>query len=132
MEKLHLQTTNVVDENIKRIGELFPNCLTERLSEKGQPETAIQNANIGLNIGLPDANIGLKKKRYSKEEIRTLIVSYCHDWRTAEEIAAYVGRKFMYIRDIVLPQLSDVIEKMYDIPHHPRQKYRTKQKEDGE
>ena len=41
MEKLHLQTTNVVDENIKRIGELFPNCLTERLNEKGQPETAI-------------------------------------------------------------------------------------------
>lgn len=96
----------------------------------------LQNSNIGLNIGLPDANIGLniglKKKRYSKEEIRTLIVSYCHDWRTAEEIAAYVGRKFMYIRDIVLPQLSDVIEKMYDIPHHPRQKYRTKQKENGE
>ena len=41
MEKLHLQTTNVVDENIKRIGEMFPNCLTERLNEKGQPESAI-------------------------------------------------------------------------------------------
>ncbi len=41
MEKLHLQTTNIVDENIRRIGELFPNCLTERLNEKGQPETAI-------------------------------------------------------------------------------------------
>ena len=41
MEKLHLQTTNIVDENIKRIGEMFPNCLTERLNEKGQPETAI-------------------------------------------------------------------------------------------
>ena len=26
-----MQTTNQVDENIKRIGELFPNCLTERL-----------------------------------------------------------------------------------------------------
>ena len=36
-----MQTTDVVDENIKRIGELFPNCLTERLDEKGHPETAI-------------------------------------------------------------------------------------------
>ena len=26
MEKLNMQTTDVVDENIKRIGELFPNC----------------------------------------------------------------------------------------------------------
>ena len=41
MDKLNMQTTNIVDENIKRIGELFPNCLTERLNENGQPETAI-------------------------------------------------------------------------------------------
>lgn len=41
MEKLNMQTTNIVDENIKRIGELFPNCLTERLNEEGRPEVAI-------------------------------------------------------------------------------------------
>ena len=41
MEKLKMQTTNVVDENIKRIGELFPNCLTERLNDEGKPEVAI-------------------------------------------------------------------------------------------
>ena len=41
MEKVNLQTTDIVDENIKRIGELFPNCLTERLNEEGKPEVAI-------------------------------------------------------------------------------------------
>ena len=41
MDKLNMQTTDIVDENIKRIGELFPNCLTERLNENGQPEVAI-------------------------------------------------------------------------------------------
>lgn len=41
MEKLSMQTTNIVDENIKRIGELFPNCLTERLNDEGKPEVAI-------------------------------------------------------------------------------------------
>ena len=41
MEKLHMQTTNQVDENIKKIAELFPNCLTERLDENGKPEAAI-------------------------------------------------------------------------------------------
>ena len=99
----------------------------------------LKDANMGLpdtNMGLPDtnmgllsANMGLQKKRFSKEEMRCLIVDYCNEWRTAEEIATIVGRKFRYVRDIILPQLSDVIEKMYDIPHHPRQKYRTKQKE---
>ena len=41
MDKLNMQTTNQVDENIKRIAELFPNCLTERLDENGKPEVAI-------------------------------------------------------------------------------------------
>ena len=41
MNKLNLQTHNIVDENIRKIAELFPNCLTERLNEKGQPEAAI-------------------------------------------------------------------------------------------
>ena len=36
-----MQTTNIVDENIKRIGEMFPNCLTERLNNDGKPEVAI-------------------------------------------------------------------------------------------
>ncbi len=36
-----MQTHNIVDENIKKIAELFPNCLTERLDENGKPEAAI-------------------------------------------------------------------------------------------
>jgi len=41
MKKMNMQTTNIVDENIKRIGELFPNCITERLNDEGKPEMAI-------------------------------------------------------------------------------------------
>ncbi len=41
MDKLNMQTTDVVDENIKRIGEMFPNCLTEVKDEKGRPQVAI-------------------------------------------------------------------------------------------
>ena len=41
MNKLTMQTHNIVDENIKKIAELFPNCLTERLDEHGKPEVAI-------------------------------------------------------------------------------------------
>ena len=41
MDKLNMQTTNIVDENIQKIGILFPNCLTERLNDEGKPEVAI-------------------------------------------------------------------------------------------
>ena len=102
----------------------------------------LQDANVGLrdaNVGLQDANMGLqdanaevKRRRYSKEEMRRLVVEYCKDWRTAEEIANAVNKKLSYIRDTVLPSLSDVLEKKYDVPHHPKQKYRTKQQKEGQ
>ena len=90
----------------------------------------LQSTNIGLqgtNIELQGANIGVRKKRYSKEEMRELIIDYCQVWRTAEEIAIAVDKTTAYIRDIVLPKLSEVLEKKYDVPHHPKQKYRAKQ-----
>lgn len=59
--------------------------------------------------------------------MRELIIDYCQEWRTAEEIAIAVDKTTAYIRDIVLPKLSDVLEKRYDVPHHPKQKYRAKQ-----
>ena len=40
-EKLRMHSINKVDENVRRIGELFPNCLTERLGEDGKPEVCI-------------------------------------------------------------------------------------------
>lgn len=91
---------------------------------------ALTDANVGLsnvNVGLVDANVGLQRKRYSKTELRELVLSFCTQWRTAEEIALYIGRNLVYVKNQVLPQMSYVIEKMYDIPHHPRQKYRAKQ-----
>lgn len=41
MEQLKMHSMNKVDENIKRIAELFPNCVTERKNDKGQSEYAI-------------------------------------------------------------------------------------------
>lgn len=41
MEKLKMRTPDFTDENITRIAELFPNCVTESLDERGALERAI-------------------------------------------------------------------------------------------
>ena len=78
------------------------------------------------NISENKSNISAKKN-YKKDELVKLIVDFCQNWKTIEEIAIYLGRDAKYIKNMVLPKMSDVIEKMYNIPHHPRQKYRAKQ-----
>lgn len=41
MDKLKMHSLDKVDENIKRIGALFPNCITERKNATGEVEYAI-------------------------------------------------------------------------------------------
>ena len=41
MEKMKMHSLNKVDDNIKRIGALFPNCVTERKNADGEIEYAI-------------------------------------------------------------------------------------------
>ena len=95
------------------------------------PNVALQDPNVVLpdaNVALEDANVALPK-RYTKDQLKEKIKEVCTDWVTAEMIAARIGRDVKYVKNHILPELSDVIEKMYDVPHHPKQRYRTKQKE---
>ena len=41
MEKLKMHSINKVDENVAKIGKLFPNCVTERKNENGEVEYAV-------------------------------------------------------------------------------------------
>ena len=41
MEKMRMETPDMVSENIKRIETLFPNCITETVDENGNPRKAI-------------------------------------------------------------------------------------------
>ncbi len=72
---------------------------------------------------------GITEYYYFNSLKDTLIVDFCQNWKTIDEIAIDLGRDAKYIKNMVLPKMSDVIEKMYNIPHHPRQKYRAKQQE---
>ena len=64
--------------------------------------------------------------RMSKEDLRKAILDYCSEWRTAAEIALYLGKTKPYIRNKVLPQMSDVLQMLFHKENHPGQKYKIK------
>lgn len=41
MDKMKMESVDIVTHNIEKIGELFPNCITESVDENGQPKKAI-------------------------------------------------------------------------------------------
>ena len=50
MEKLRMHTHTITQNNIERIGLLFPNCLTERIGENGRLEHAIDFDKLRLEL----------------------------------------------------------------------------------
>lgn len=71
-----------------------------------------------------------RKKRLSREELKTLIISICADWVSIEEIVERSGKSVSYIRNVVIPLLiaEKVIVMMYPgTPRNPNQKYRIKE-----
>lgn len=41
MDKMRMESVNITDQNIEKIGTLFPNCITEAVDENGSPKKAI-------------------------------------------------------------------------------------------
>lgn len=72
-------------------------------------------------------------KKLSVQKREELILDYCCDvWRTVQDITIYLGRKKGYLRNKVLPPLTESgkLEMRFpDTPNHPNQKYRTKKNE---
>ena len=62
MERLKLQSHDVIGSNIQRIAALFPNCVTERLGKDGKPELAIDFDK--LQAELTDEIIEKGEERY--------------------------------------------------------------------
>ena len=86
----------------------------------------------GTNIATSEKSIATSKKWYKSNELKKLIVKICSDWKTVEEIAVSVERDKGYIRNKILPQMENVLERMYkDIPNHPGQKYKAKQQKNN-
>lgn len=68
----------------------------------------------------------LRSPRLNKEEMRKRIMEFCSDWRTAQEIAEHLGKGKQYLRNKILPQLSDVLQMKFSKENHPGQKYKVK------
>ncbi len=62
MDKLKMQSHDVIGSNVKKIAQLFPNCVTERLGKDGKPELAIDFDK--LQAELSTEIIGEGEERY--------------------------------------------------------------------
>lgn len=58
---------------------------------------------------------------------REMILDFCSEWRTAEEIANFTHLGKNYLRNKYLTTMDDVLVRKFSTPHHPKQQYKRKQ-----
>lgn len=84
-------------------------------------------ATLDSKVATSDSKVATLKRRMSKEEMQSRVLDVCGDWMSLEEIAKALDRDKAYLRNKILPLLTERIEMMHASPNHPQQKYRRKQ-----
>lgn len=65
MDKLKMQSRDVVGGNVEKIAALFPQCVTERLNKDGQPELAIDFDKLRAELSNDALNDGEERYQFT-------------------------------------------------------------------
>ena len=94
------------------------------------PEEMVTANGASYSASLTANSASLAKKRLSREELKSLIISICSDWVSIEDIVKKSGKSTSYIRNVVIPLLlaeKSIVMLFPGTPRNPNQKYRIKE-----
>lgn len=125
--KLPSKSTNVLGAN-----NANNTCTFENPEEMVTANGASYSASLTANSASYSASYSASsaKKRLSREELKSLIISICSDWVSIEDIVKKSGKSTSYIRNVVIPLLlaeKSIVMLFPGTPRNPNQKYRIKE-----
>ena len=81
-----------------------------------------------LNVATSDPNVATSiKKRMSRDELQSLILTICNEWISLEDLSVRIERNSTYLRNHVIPLMlaSKKLQMLYPgTPNHPNQQYK--------
>lgn len=73
MEKLRMQSHDVIGSNVEKISQLFPNCVTERLGKDGKPELAIDFDKLQAELSTEIIDEGEERYQFTWPDKRAAV-----------------------------------------------------------
>ena len=125
------------DERLQANGAKVASSEDERLQANEAKVASSEDERLQANeakvASSEDERLQAIPKKLSAQMRESLILDYCsEDWRTLQNMTEYLGRNKDYLRNKVLPQLTESgkLEMRFpDTPNHPNQQYKTKKNE---
>lgn len=119
--KLSSKSTNALGTN--------NTCAFDNPHEMATANSASYSASYSASSTANSAS-STPKKRLTREELKSLIISICSDWVSIEDIVKKSGKSTSYIRNVVIPLLlaeKSIVMLFPGTPRNPNQKYRVKE-----
>lgn len=73
MDKLRMQSQDVIGSNIQKIAQLFPNCVTERLGKDGKPEMTIDFEKLQAELSNDILAVGEERYQFTWPDKRAAV-----------------------------------------------------------
>ena len=81
-------------------------------------------ANMDSSMPNMDSSAERKPAKIPFQQTRLLILEYCCEWRSLDDISRYMNRTKRYLRNFIIPQLKSELQKRFPLDNHPNQMYR--------
>ena len=81
-------------------------------------------ANMDSSMANMDSSAERKPAKIPFQQTRLLILEYCCEWRSLDDISRYMNRTKRYLRNFIIPQLKSELQKRFPLDNHPNQMYR--------
>lgn len=80
--------------------------------------------NMDSSMTNMDSSAERKPAKIPFQQTRLLILEYCCEWRSLDDISRYMNRTKRYLRNFIIPQLKTELQKRFPLDNHPNQMYR--------
>ena len=115
--------------NMDSSGANMDSSMANMDSSGANMDSSVTNMDsLSSNMGTSPANIGTsesgKPSKIPFQQTRLLILEYCCEWRSLDDISRYMNRTKRYLRNFIIPQLKSELQKRFPLDNHPNQMYR--------
>lgn len=131
---LHAEANNLTSTNTSdpQANVLYITASDDNKMKQEDKTLQVQDINLTSSeeetLQVKEDNLtSLRPSRMRRVQLQKMILEFCTEWRSAEEIARYVQRNKQYIRGEVLSKMEHLlIRKFPTKENHPGQKYKIK------
>ena len=107
-----------MDSSVPNMDSSMPNM------DSSMPNMDSSMPNMDSSMPNMDSSAERKPAKIPFQQTRLLILEYCCEWRSLDDISRYMNRTKRYLRNFIIPQLKSELQKRFPLDNHPNQMYR--------